>query len=76
MSVTLDTMEGTLMIGNAYIPPNVDSSATVREFARAQREELRQRTLKHKYAILGFDGNETITARGRIQTRVTGPPTL
>ena len=53
------------MIGNAYIPPNVDSSSTVRDFARAQHEELHQRVLRHKFAILGFDGNETVTARGR-----------
>jgi hypothetical protein len=66
MTVTLDTMEGPLLIGNAYLPPNVDSSTTVRDFASAQHEELHQRVLRHKLAIIGFDGNETITLRGRI----------
>ena len=40
MAITLDTPDGTLVIANAYLPPNVDSIPKVREAAVSQHAEL------------------------------------
>ena len=70
ISVTLDTPEGPLMIATTYTPPGVDAmteNSPEKQEVYLAHQELNNRALDHKFAIITMDGNETISALGRIR---------
>ena len=81
MGVTLTTPEGALFLASAYIPTGtdnlpIDPGAPARIAVEAQHAEISQVALRHAHSIISFDGNETITARGRIQSMANGDTRL
>ena len=77
IAVTLLVPGGTLMVANAYFPPDIDSfshtmGSTKREAVADQHAELQSHADRHTHSHMSFDGNETITARGRVQIQTTG----
>jgi exonuclease III len=83
IGITLLTPDGTLFLASSYLPPGIDQLPSdpddpVRRTIEAQHKEMAVMAAHHDHSALVFDGNETITTRGRIQlltdesTRLSG----
>ena len=68
MGITLATNQGTIFIGNGYIPTNVDNmNEGNKEDFRRLHCELYTEAANHTHSILCMDANETTTKQGRIK---------
>ena len=75
IGITLSTLDGTLFLASSYLPPGVedlpsDPDDPARRAIEAQHKEIALMAARHDHSALSFDGNETITKRGRIQTKM------